>query len=81
MGICPERSSLVTRYSGPTLKEQLPSFSSEHKASIAAQLTQTVQAIHAKGISHRDLKASNVCVDASQGHPEVTVIDFGICSH
>lgn len=82
VGICPERLSLVTRYGGPTLQQQLQAraLSWREKTLMAVKLTDILRAIHAQGLAHCDLKCNNICVDASQGDPEVTIIDFGLCS-
>ncbi|ROT70652.1 hypothetical protein C7M84_011067 [Penaeus vannamei] len=80
VGICPEQLSLVTTYAGPTLKRQLRALSLRQRALLALQLTETVQAIGARGLRHGDLMPGNICVDASRDDPAVTIIDFGVCS-
>ncbi len=42
-------------------------------------LARTLQALHAQGIHHRDLKGSNILVRASDGAP--VLVDFGAAEH
>ncbi len=50
-------------------------FPAEHAARLASEIARGLQAIHDLGIVHRDLKTSNVMVDASQ---RIRLMDFGI---
>ncbi|MGD9680991.1 MAG: protein kinase [Candidatus Obscuribacterales bacterium] len=46
----------------------------ENAVSIAARIAGAMAFAHSKGISHRDLKTSNILIDGSR----ITVIDFGL---
>jgi len=46
----------------------------ENAVSIAARIAAAMAFAHSKGISHRDLKTSNILIDDSR----ITVIDFGL---
>lgn len=55
------------------LEESGP-FAWENAAGIAARIAGAMAFAHSKGISHRDLKTSNILIDGSR----ITVIDFGL---
>lgn len=54
--------------------EQSGPFAWENAAGIAARIAGAMAFAHSKGISHRDLKTSNILIDGSR----ITVIDFGL---
>lgn len=54
------------------------SLSSEQAFSIAIQVAEGLNAIHRVGVLHRDLKTSNIMLDASG---TVHLMDFGIAKH
>ena len=76
-----ERPWLATEYvDGPTLADAVPAtgpLTGGRLAAFAAGVADALTAIHAAGVVHRDLKATNVLLPRSPG-PEVKVIDFGI---
>lgn len=53
-------------------------FSEKEAAKIFVQLVKAVEYLHGQGISHRDLKLSNVLID-SHGH--VNLIDYGFAEN
>ena len=75
------RPWLATEYvDGATLADAVAAtgpLTGRRLAAFAAGVAQALTAIHAAGVVHRDLKATNVLLPRSPG-PEVKVIDFGI---
>jgi eukaryotic-like serine/threonine-protein kinase len=75
------RPWLATEYvDGPTLAGAVAAtgaLTGGRLAAFAAGVAGALTAIHAAGVVHRDLKATNVLLPRSPG-PEVKVIDFGI---
>jgi serine/threonine-protein kinase len=66
---------------GRTVKQQLarggPMSLGEARA-ILAPLCAALAAVHAAGVVHRDVKASNVMIGTEAGELRVTLLDFGI---
>jgi serine/threonine-protein kinase len=54
---------------------QLPT---ERAASVGLQLLAGLEAAHARGVVHRDLKPDNIYLVPSPGGPLVKILDFGI---
>ncbi|MBY0546886.1 MAG: serine/threonine protein kinase [Candidatus Obscuribacterales bacterium] len=66
---------------GQSLRKKINdnSLSIDDKISVAVQLCSALQAAHASGITHRDLKPDNVMV--VQDSPcRIKVLDFGLCA-
>jgi len=63
---------------GSELKRQAGTMSAERAYGVAIQIADGLEAIHAVGIIHRDLKTSNIMVEPSG---TVRLMDFGIAKH
>jgi eukaryotic-like serine/threonine-protein kinase len=50
----------------------------EQRIRIFAEVCESVQHAHQKGVIHRDIKPSNVLVGEHDGRPRAKVIDFGV---
>lgn len=57
------------------LLKQTGPLEEERALLIAEKIARALEAVHARGVIHRDLKPGNVMID---GHGEVYVMDFGI---
>ncbi|VTS00087.1 SUMF1/EgtB/PvdO family nonheme iron enzyme [Tuwongella immobilis] len=77
-----QRPYLVLEYfAGPTLEAHLAGtgvLPLEDWLSVAEQIAAAVQAAHAEGVWHRDLKPGNVLVRREGSAWQVKVIDFGL---
>ncbi|XP_042878809.1 serine/threonine-protein kinase pkn2-like [Penaeus japonicus] len=80
VGVCPEKTCLVTRYAGQTLKAYgVPgSLKAEQRISVARQVCKILQNLHLNDFAHNDIKPANICIRMSAGRPQVTLIDFGL---
>ncbi|MFO0680034.1 MAG: protein kinase [Polyangiaceae bacterium] len=69
---------------GPTLSDELRrrgTFEPEEVVAIAKALTDGLDALHAVGIVHRDMKAQNVILTRrGSGDPEPVLTDFGLAT-
>ena len=63
---------------GSELKRQAGTMSAARAYSVAIQIADGLEAIHAVGIIHRDLKTSNIMLEPSG---TVRLMDFGIAKH
>ncbi len=73
---------IAMRYvDGPTLMEIRDDTSLEQKARLMAQVAEGLHAAHREGLIHRDVKPSNILVEATpDGRLRPWVADFGIAS-
>ncbi len=71
------RALVLELVEGPTLAERIAQgpLSIEEAAPIARQITEALEAAHARGIIHRDLKPANIKL---QPDGTVKVLDFGL---
>lgn len=85
MGACmkPPRLAIVTSMcKGMSLYTHLhlrkDKFNMNRTAAIAVQITQGMGYLHARGITHKDLKTKNVLIESGNG--KVVITDFGLFS-
>ncbi|GMM35785.1 hypothetical protein DASC09_031100 [Saccharomycopsis crataegensis] len=77
IGILSRKASLIMEYYPITLSDYLKtSPSTMAKSVLFKQLAFGVNHLHSSGVSHRDLKIDNVCLDV---HGTIKIIDFGTC--
>lgn len=73
---------LVMRYvRGRTLQQRLTAegvLSPEEARTVVADVAEALDAAHAKGVIHRDIRPDNILLDEETGH--ATVVDFGIAT-
>jgi serine/threonine protein kinase len=71
---------VMERVEGENLKQHMArqALSTQEVVSIALQITQALEAAHAAGIVHRDIKPGNIIVSATG---QVKVLDFGLARH
>ncbi len=65
---------------GQTLDQVAPLLKAREKLQVIRSVALALEAAHAKGLVHRDLKPGNIMVDRREEHPEpqVKVLDFGL---
>ena len=73
---------VMERINGETLSARMrrkPPLEAEETVAIFAQICRALQAAHARGVVHRDLKPDNIMLMPQEGrHPHVKVVDFGV---
>jgi serine/threonine protein kinase len=71
---------VMERVEGENLKQHMArqALSTQEVVAIALQITQALEAAHAAGIVHRDIKPGNIIVSATG---QVKVLDFGLARH
>ncbi|XP_069185173.1 proto-oncogene tyrosine-protein kinase Src-like [Procambarus clarkii] len=64
VGVCPEALTLVTEYSGETWSDVLERRQASVQVclEVTSQVCRIMSTIHARGWTHMDIKANNVCV-------------------
>lgn len=85
MGACmkPPRLAIVTSMcKGMSLHTHLhlrkDKFNMNRTAAVAAQITQGMGYLHARGIIHKDLKSKNIFIETGNG--KIVITDFGLFS-
>ena len=74
------RTYFVTEYLEvkPMSRQRLPGHHSSQLIELAAQLADTLQKVHDKGLAHGNVKTSNMLVRVADKEPQVFLSDFGI---
>lgn len=62
---------------GGTLESRVGTLATSAALPLAVEAAQAVQVLHDEGVVHRDVKPSNLLVDATGGTPRVLVADLG----
>lgn len=80
VGVDEGRPFIAMQYvDGHLLHEATAEFSLEQKVLVVKQVTEAVQAAHAQGLIHRDLKPGNIIIgETGDGEIRPYVLDFGI---
>ncbi len=80
-GMAQQQPYLVMEYleGGRTLRDVMPELDVGDRRRILVQITHALEAAHAQGVVHRDLKPTNVMVQSVAGEPHfVRLVDFGL---